>query len=38
MKDAITKEDFCRGLEKHKRIASIKDPRHIELALRRGIS
>ncbi|GIO69914.1 MAG TPA: glycerol-3-phosphate responsive antiterminator [Paenibacillus cookii] len=35
MKDAITKEDFCRGLEQHKRIASIKDPRHIELALRR---
>lgn len=35
MKDAITKEDFCRELEKHKRIASIKDPRHIELALRR---
>ncbi|MCJ8014659.1 glycerol-3-phosphate responsive antiterminator [Paenibacillus sp. KQZ6P-2] len=34
MNDVITREVFYRGLAKHKRIASIKDPRHIELALK----
>ncbi|WP_237392079.1 glycerol-3-phosphate responsive antiterminator [Paenibacillus dendrobii] len=31
---AQTRKAFYEGLAKHKRIASIKDPRHIELALK----
>ncbi|OZB94427.1 glycerol-3-phosphate responsive antiterminator [Paenibacillus sp. XY044] len=34
MNDVMTRQHFFKGLAKHKRIASIKDPRHIEIALK----
>ncbi|MDR0271260.1 glycerol-3-phosphate responsive antiterminator [Paenibacillus sp.] len=34
MKDVMSKDEFYRVLAKHRRIASIKDPRHIERALK----
>lgn len=34
MNDVMTKDEFFKGLAKHKRIASMKDPRHIEIALK----
>ncbi|MFU1798573.1 glycerol-3-phosphate responsive antiterminator [Paenibacillus azoreducens] len=35
MHGLMTKEEFYKRLTEHKRIASVKDPRHIELALKR---
>ncbi|WP_136605120.1 glycerol-3-phosphate responsive antiterminator [Paenibacillus dokdonensis] len=34
MSNMMTTDDFFAGLARHKRIASVKDPRHIELALK----